>query len=266
MTLTEAEREQLRARAKEAGVSMSRLLVESALAHVETAAERQRLLVKLNRFERLLGNLANNVNQLAHQANIAGQLVALERLTVSLDELERDARAAPGRRGGAPMTDAADRGARVIPNITRGGSTLRLLRYLAGKGRRDEHSEPHLVAGQPGTVLRRERRSGPLARAVGPIAVLLDEPMSDFGTEITVPVKEPGRARDRGAARRARVALLAGAAPRGARTRRRDVAADRRAVRRRCSALTRSTGRPRAGGSPSGTGAQPVAATTCTWS
>jgi hypothetical protein len=87
VTLTEEEREQLGARASEAGVSMSRLLVESALSRVETAAERRRVLVKLNRFERLLGNLANNVNQLAHQANIAGQIVALERLSGHLDEL-----------------------------------------------------------------------------------------------------------------------------------------------------------------------------------
>ncbi len=66
---------------------MSRLLVESALAQVETKAERQRVVVKLNRFERLLGNLANNVNQLARQANIAGQVVAVGRVTGYLDEL-----------------------------------------------------------------------------------------------------------------------------------------------------------------------------------
>jgi hypothetical protein len=66
---------------------MSRLLVESALARVETPAERQRLIVKLNRFERLLGNLANNVNQLAHKANIAGQVLGEERLTGYLGEL-----------------------------------------------------------------------------------------------------------------------------------------------------------------------------------
>ncbi len=87
VTLSETEHEQLLERSREAGVSMSRLLVESALARVETAAERERALVKLNRFERLLGNLANNVNQLAYQANIAGQVVALERVTTHLDAL-----------------------------------------------------------------------------------------------------------------------------------------------------------------------------------
>jgi hypothetical protein len=87
VTLTEEERDQLRARAEEAGVSMSRLLVESALTRVETAAERERTIVKLNRLERLVGNLANNVNQLAHQANTAGQVVALDRVTGYLDGL-----------------------------------------------------------------------------------------------------------------------------------------------------------------------------------
>lgn len=85
--VSDAERERLRARAQEVGVTMSRLMVESALAKVETTAERERVLVKLYRFERLLGNLANNVNQLAHQANIAGQVVAVERVTGYLDQL-----------------------------------------------------------------------------------------------------------------------------------------------------------------------------------
>ena len=85
--VSDAERERLRARAQEVGVTMSRLMVESALAKVESTAERERVLVKLYRFERLLGNLANNVNQLAHQANIAGQVVAAERVTGYLDQL-----------------------------------------------------------------------------------------------------------------------------------------------------------------------------------
>jgi hypothetical protein len=80
----------------------------------------------------------------------------------------------------------------VIPNITRGGSTIRLLRYLAGRGRRDEHKNPHLVAGQPWTLLLdhggEERTLAP--RDVGPIAALLDEPMNDFGTQVTVAVKD----------------------------------------------------------------------------
>ena len=34
-----------------------------------------------------------------------------------------------------------------MPNITRGGRMTGLLVYLAGPGRNNEHSNPHLVAG-----------------------------------------------------------------------------------------------------------------------
>ena len=35
----------------------------------------------------------------------------------------------------------------MIPKITRGGNTRGLLLYLIGKGRREEHVDPRLVAG-----------------------------------------------------------------------------------------------------------------------
>ena len=35
----------------------------------------------------------------------------------------------------------------MIPKITRGGNTRGLLLYLVGKGRREEHVDPHLVGG-----------------------------------------------------------------------------------------------------------------------
>jgi hypothetical protein len=38
----------------------------------------------------------------------------------------------------------------VIPNVTRGGKTQAVLLYLVGKGKREEHENPHLVAGSPG--------------------------------------------------------------------------------------------------------------------
>ncbi|WP_249011249.1 relaxase/mobilization nuclease domain-containing protein [Conexibacter sp. DBS9H8] len=78
----------------------------------------------------------------------------------------------------------------MIPNITRGGSTVKLLRYLAGRGRRDEHEHPHLVAGQPGTLLVEHGERVLAPRDVGPIASLLDEPMRDFGTEVTIAIKD----------------------------------------------------------------------------
>lgn len=40
----------------------------------------------------------------------------------------------------------------VIPNVTRGGKTHGVLLYLVGKGKREEHESPHLVAGSPEAV------------------------------------------------------------------------------------------------------------------
>lgn len=97
---------------------MSRLLVESALARVETAAELQRVVVKLNRFERLLGNLANNVNQLAHQANIAGQVVALDRVTAYLAGRGRcDEHQRPRVVAGQPGTVLVEQGSPTVLSL-----------------------------------------------------------------------------------------------------------------------------------------------------
>jgi hypothetical protein len=51
----------------------------------------------------------------------------------------------------------------VIPNVTRGGKTHGVLLYLVGKGKREEHENPHLVAGSPEARRARARpRSGRL--------------------------------------------------------------------------------------------------------
>jgi len=91
-----------------------------------------------------------------------------------------------------------------MPNITRGGSTLRLLRYLAGMGRREEHQRPHLVAGQPGAVLVEHGGRVLSARDLGPIAALLDEPMNDTGTEVTIAERD-GEGKPTGSRRAAHV-------------------------------------------------------------
>jgi hypothetical protein len=97
--VSELERAQLRARADELGVSVPRLLVESALADEEfgggwaarRAAElaRRQQLAELNELRYLLATIANNVNQLAHVANISGDLPGAERVTGTLDEVDR---------------------------------------------------------------------------------------------------------------------------------------------------------------------------------
>ena len=45
----------------------------------------------------------------------------------------------------------------MIPNVTRGGKTHGVLIYLVGKGKREEHENPHLVAGSPEAVRMGER-------------------------------------------------------------------------------------------------------------
>jgi hypothetical protein len=99
--LTEGERDRLRARAAELGVSVPRLMVESALSGVETPSDRRRMVAELFETRRLLATVANNVNQLAHAANISGQVSESQRLEQTLaevDELVADLRQLTGAR------------------------------------------------------------------------------------------------------------------------------------------------------------------------
>ena len=88
VTLTEAEREQLRARATELGVSVPRLMVESALSGVETPTDRKQQIAELFEVRRLLATVANNVNQLARSANISGRVDVGQRLEETLGEVD----------------------------------------------------------------------------------------------------------------------------------------------------------------------------------
>jgi len=99
--LTDGERELLRARAAELGVSVPRLLVESALEGRETSTERRQQVAGLFEVRRLLATVANNVNQLARSANISGEVAVgerLERTLVEVDELLLSIRALTGAR------------------------------------------------------------------------------------------------------------------------------------------------------------------------
>jgi hypothetical protein len=86
--LTEQERDQLRVRAAELGMSVPRLMVESALEGVETPTERKRWIAELFEVRRLLATIANNVNQLARSANISGQVAVGGRLEETLGEVD----------------------------------------------------------------------------------------------------------------------------------------------------------------------------------
>lgn len=64
------EQTQLEARALVRGVTVPRLMVESALnLHVETDTDRKEAIAELFAIRRLLANVANNVNQIAKYAN-----------------------------------------------------------------------------------------------------------------------------------------------------------------------------------------------------
>ncbi len=87
--LTTEEREQLRSRAAELGVSVPRLLVEAALdGRSQTPTERRLELAELFEVRRLLATVANNVNQLARSANISGEVGAEQRLERTLGDVD----------------------------------------------------------------------------------------------------------------------------------------------------------------------------------
>lgn len=88
VVLTPAEQAGLRARARELGVSVPRLMVEAALSNdVEPASQRRAELVELFEIRRLLATVANNVNQLAHVANAELALPPAQRLDAVLGEV-----------------------------------------------------------------------------------------------------------------------------------------------------------------------------------
>ena len=97
--VTEDQEARLVARAAERNITVSRLLVESALAGgADAAAARAGLAGEMYRVVRMLGQVGVNVNQLAKVANATGSvppeaphaLAALARATARLNELLAD--------------------------------------------------------------------------------------------------------------------------------------------------------------------------------
>ncbi len=76
--VTPEEEAQLLQLAEAQGVTIPRLLVESALAAgaSETPTERKQVIVELFGVHRLLANVSNNVNQLARHANAGDEFPA----------------------------------------------------------------------------------------------------------------------------------------------------------------------------------------------
>ena len=88
MRLSEAEHQELRQRAAALSVSVPRLMVEAALEGRQTPTERRNEIAGLFEVRRLLATVANNVNQLARSANIAGQVSEQSRLERTLGEAD----------------------------------------------------------------------------------------------------------------------------------------------------------------------------------
>ena len=82
--VTPEEEALLLQRAEAQRVTIPRLLVESALApQGETPTQRRELLAEMFAVNRLLGNLANNVNQIAKATNATGEWQAETAATLS---------------------------------------------------------------------------------------------------------------------------------------------------------------------------------------
>ena len=74
--VSDAEEAQLVVLASRHGMSVPRLLVTSALDRSDeiTTADKRELLIELFTIHRLLGNMANNINQIAKAVNSTGDL------------------------------------------------------------------------------------------------------------------------------------------------------------------------------------------------
>jgi hypothetical protein len=77
----------IKAVAARRGVSMARLMQESALSESYDRRERLAVISALDAANRLLANVAGNINQLAHHANMAQELVAHAELETALGQV-----------------------------------------------------------------------------------------------------------------------------------------------------------------------------------
>ncbi|MGQ0632477.1 MAG: relaxase/mobilization nuclease domain-containing protein [Sporichthyaceae bacterium] len=77
----------------------------------------------------------------------------------------------------------------MIPNVTKGGDITALMRYLAGKGKANEHTNPHVISGDAFLVAWHGAEELDRAGA-GEIADYLDAPRVEYGIEMRAQVTE----------------------------------------------------------------------------
>lgn len=87
MMMSDGDHARIKAIADGRGVSMARLLQESALSESYDRRERLAVIAALDSANRLLANIAGNINQLAHHANVAHELVAHTQLERALGQV-----------------------------------------------------------------------------------------------------------------------------------------------------------------------------------
>ncbi len=87
MVMSEEDHARIKAVADARGVSMARLMQESALSESYDRRERLAVIAALDDANRLLANIAGNMNQLAYQANVAQQVVAQSELEDALRQV-----------------------------------------------------------------------------------------------------------------------------------------------------------------------------------
>lgn len=87
MMMSDQDHARIKAIADRRGVSMARLLQESALSESYDRRERLAVIAALDSANRLLANIAGNMNQLAHHANVAQQPVAQADLEHALGQV-----------------------------------------------------------------------------------------------------------------------------------------------------------------------------------
>jgi Bacterial mobilisation protein (MobC) len=91
MVLTDEDHARIKAVADKRGVSMARLFQESALSESYDRRGQMVIVEALDHANRLLANIAGNINQLAHHANATHELGAQADLEQALGQV-RDVR------------------------------------------------------------------------------------------------------------------------------------------------------------------------------
>lgn len=74
----------------------------------------------------------------------------------------------------------------MMPNVTRGAKIVGLMTYLVGPGKANEHTDPHLIGGDP-AIMAWHDDATLSAEAARDVARQIDQPRRVYGTKVMVP-------------------------------------------------------------------------------